>query len=257
MEKKIRIQLFSEKGELESDRLVAQGPEMYNGPKEVHKGPMRIEFTFMEKGDVEEVKEYLDKLVGILPLEVKQKIKKSKSEILTVDNHEEFLKSALESGENQDMFIQHLRENGFVFVMTDFIEMLDLPIEFKKLHKEKYQWMIRLLRRAKNPKNDKYDPMLIFGIQMLERNEKIVIYKDGKYVDKVNIPLPGKPRETFKKTEMIKFPPYMTPDEREKFRIELRKYLDDKKKPFSKFFKRWMEWVENLPDLKREETNEE
>lgn len=252
MEKKIRIQLFDKEGRITNERFVSQDPEFYHGPKDTHDGPMRIEFTFIEKGDVDLVKAYLDKLVGILPLEATIKVGKSKKKIvpaLTDDNREEFLKSILEIQGDQDQLIQNLREKGFVFITADFIESLQLPINLKKLHKQSFVWMVKLLRRAKDPKNDKYDPMLAFGINLDERSEKVVIYLNGEYHSKVAWALPEKPRETIKKNGLVKFPAYMEQEERDRFRKELRELLDKPDSQPSKFFMRWNKWVENLPKI--------
>ena len=258
MEKKTRIQLYDSEGRLISDRLVSQDPEFYHGPKEKHDGPMRVEFTFMDKSDVELVKQYLDKLSGILPIETLNKSEKKKSKvILTDDNREEFLKSILENPSDQDQFIQLLRGYGFVFVTTDFVESIQLPINFKKLHKQTLVWMVKMLRRAKDPKNDKYDPMLAFGINLEERSEKIVIYLNGEFHSKVEIKLPDKPRETIKKTGLVKFPQFMEQDERDRFRKELRELIDKPESTPSKFFVRWHKWVENLPKINQLELGEE
>ena len=250
MEKKTRIQLFDKEGRIISERLVSQDPEFYHGPKEPHDGPMRIEFTFMEKDDVELVKQYLDKLVGILPIEVSTKTtKKIKKLGLTEDIREEFLKSITETEGDQDELIQTLRDRGFVFITSDFIESLQLPINIKKLHKQSLVWMVKLLRRAKDPKNDKYDPMLAFGMNLDERTEKVVVYLNGEYHSKMAWSLPEKPRETIKKNGLVKFPAYMEQDERDRFRKELRELLDKPESLPSKFFMRWHKWVENLPKI--------
>ena len=254
MEKKVRIQLFTAEGVLYSDRLVEQDPEMAKGPKEVGSPMMKVEFSFLENGDIEKAIKYIQQLAGVIPVEASTK-KIKKSEVPDIDNREQFLTTILETPKgNQDDLIKFLRENDFVFVMTDHLESMGLPIKLKTLHKEKYQWMIRLVKRAKNPKSDKYDPMLVFGISLMgERDEKLVVYLNGEYKTKFVSQIPDKPRETFKKSGMIKFPQYMTLEERERFRIELRPLLDDPTKEFSKFFKRWMQYVENLPDLTRKE----
>lgn len=256
MEKKVRIQTFTKEGIPLSDRLVSQESEFYIGPKEKHAGPIRVEFTFLDKEDLDSAIEYLKVLLGDLPLKAKGSTKKAKPrKVEDIDNREEFLKESLNVQGDQDALINHLRENGFVFVMTDFIEMLDLKVNFKERHKDKYQWMIRMLRRAKNPKNDKYDPMLIYGISMLERSETIVVYLNGEYNSKFKMELPEKPRETYKKSGMIKFPHFMVAEEREKFRVELRALLDNPNKKPSKFFTRWKPYVENIPALPKKEEN--
>lgn len=250
MEKKLRIQLFTNEGGMVSDRLVTQDPELYKGPQDTHNGPIRIEFTLLSEEDIQPVKDYLDKLTGKIPLETKTKKVKAKKVEFDINQQANFLDEIKKSDGNQDDLINFLRSNGFVFVTTDLLVMMDLGIDLKKIHKDKYQWMIRLIKRSKNPKNDKYDPTLVLGISLLDdRTDKIPIYLDKVFKEKISVPVPEKPRETFKKSGMIKFPHYMELDEREKFRIELRNLVNNQEREPSKFFKRWVKWVENLPEI--------
>ena len=249
MEKKLRIQLFDEEGRLVEDRIVSQNPEMASGPKISHEGVFRIEFTLDCKDDVEKAKTYLDQFIGNLPLGSKKTRKTKLKQFMDPNHREELITMVTATAEDQDVLIKLLREHGFRFMMTDFLEIFDFPgLVIKDRHKEKYQWMLGCSKYAKNPKADKYDPMLIFGIQLLpEQNEKIVVYLNGEFYKSYKIPIPTKPKEVFKKTTMIKFPHYMVEGEREKFRYELRRYEGDEKYEFSKFFKRWLPYVENLP----------
>lgn len=249
MEKKLRIQLFDEEGRLVDDRTVSQNPEISSGPKISHEGIFRIEFTLDCKDDVEKVKIYLDQFIGNLPLGSKSKRKKKVKDFMDPDRREELLEEIIKAAEDQDKLIEFLREQGFRFMMTDFLETFDFPgLVIKDRHKEKYQWMLGCSKYAKNPKSDKYDPMLIFGIQLLsEQDEKIVVYLNGEYYKSYKVPVPTKPKEVFKKTTMTQFPHYMTEEERERFRRELRKYENDNEISLSKFFKRWMPYVKNLP----------
>ena len=250
MEKKIRIQFYSEDGQLVNDRLVSQDIELNTGPKETHLGPMRIEFSLMEPSDIGKAKLYLDKLIGSLPLEVKLKKKKTDKEF-EIEDREVFVSNLLGSVNNQDELINKLREKGFKFMMWDFLETFEFAeLNIKEAHKEKYQWMLRCIKEGKNPAVDKYDPTIVFGIQMYgERSPKIVVYVDGEFVSSHEIGLVEKSKLTFKKTEMMKFPVYMTEQEREKFRYEVRQYQLNPEKEYSKFFLRWKPFVENIPSL--------
>jgi len=252
MEKKLRIQLFDEEGRLMDDRTVSQDPEFSKGPKEVHKGLFRIEFTLETPDDVDKSKIYMDKLVGNLSLEVPKKIKKSQ----IIPNDPQYRENLLEGilkieNLDQDILIKELRKLGFVFRTWDFLQMVNLPeLNIKDRHQDKYEWMIREIRRAKNPKSDKYDPMLVFGIKLMdEPDERVVIYLNGEYLKTIKISIPSNPKEVVKRTDILKFPEYMTPEEREKFRIELRSYENNPEKQISKFFDRWMKWVKNVPNL--------
>lgn len=250
MEKKLRVQLFDNEGRLVDDRTVSQNPEMSSGPKLTHEGVFRIEFTLDCKDDVEKAKNYLDQFVGNLPLGSKKSRKKLK-QLDDPDHRKEILEYAITACEDQDQLIAFLRKQGFRFMMTDFLETFDFPgLVIKDRHKEKYQWMLGCVKYAKNPKSDKYDPMLIFGIQLVpEQSEKIVVYLNGEFHKTYKVPIPSKPKEVFKKTTMTKFPHYMTEEERERFRLELRRYESQPDHKFSKFFDRWRPYVENLPEI--------
>lgn len=247
MEKKLRLQLFDSEGRMGIDRLVSQDPEFNAGPKFKHHDPIRVEFTLFNKEDVDKCKKYLDQLSGELPLTER---KSKKVAIDTGDNREEVLTQVMGQMElNQDLLIKDLRERGFRFMMYDYLKTLEynnLPI--KERHQEEYQWMLLSLKQGKNPKTDKYDPMLAFGFNLLgERTEKVLVYLNGEFHQSYKVPLPEKPKETFKKSGMTKFPKYMMEDERERFRFELRKLeLEPEKNP-TKFFNRWWQFVENLP----------
>lgn len=65
---KLRITTLEDNGSYIQDRLVDAYTEMNSGPKVQHKGPIRIEVTLTNKQDVENFKNYLDKLVGNLPI---------------------------------------------------------------------------------------------------------------------------------------------------------------------------------------------
>lgn len=250
MEKKLRIQLFSPEGNLISDRLVTQDPEFTAGPKGISPGVIRIEFTLEHQGDIDKAKTYLDQITGNLPLPEPRGRKQKEEEPTTDESRKELLEEALAQASDQDKLIGYLREHDFVFITSDFLETFDYGIDLKDKHKDEYQWMLRCLKRAKNPKVDKYDPMLLVGIKLIgDRTEKVAIYLNREYYKSYKVDLPSKPKETFKKSGMIKFPPYMTEDEREKFRFELRQYQDKPEKPISKFFSRWEEYVQNVPEL--------
>ena len=64
---KLRVTTLSENGTPLSDRLVDAYTEMNSGPKVQHKGPVRVEVTLTNKQDIDNFKEYLDRLTGVLP----------------------------------------------------------------------------------------------------------------------------------------------------------------------------------------------
>lgn len=248
--KKMRIQLFDTNLNQLEDRLVAQDTELRKGPEKVHVGPMRIEFCLFTQEDVNLSKLYLDQLVGNLPIEVKvPKGKKLKD--MAYDSNEENWRNTLVEEltgiETQDEQIALLREKGFVFVTDDHLEEMGmLPDNLPKAHRG-LQWMIKLLKEAKNLLNNKYDPNLLFGYQLLgEKVDTMVIYTKGEDKEFTPLERPWKKKNavTFRKTDMVKFPVHMIEEERTKFRVELYRHRKDPELRFSKFFRRWYKDVE-------------
>lgn len=249
--KKMRVQLFDENLNQLDDRLVAQDTELRKGPGKAHIGPMRLEFCFFEKQDIEAVKAYLDQISGNIPVMVKlPKGKKSKDMDYDADeiNWRTTLVGEIIDLATQDEQVALLREKGFIFVTEDHLEEMEmLPGNLPKKYRG-FQWMIKLIREAKSLINNKYDPNLLFGYQLLgEKIETMVIYAKGAEENEfVSLEKPWKKKNavTFKKSEMAKFPVHMIDEERAKFRIELYKHRKDPGLRFSKFFKRWYKDVE-------------
>lgn len=253
--KKMRLQLFdTNMGQLE-DRLVAQDTEIRKGPNNPHKGPLKIEVCLFEEEDINNVLNYIKLLAGFLPLESKlPKAKKLKDTDYSEDEsswRDALLKEVLQM-ETQDDIIKALREQGFVFVTTDHIADMGLfdwsTIDTNttaNIDEDQFQWMIKLIKEAKSPVNNKYDPMLLVGFKLL--GDKIdwmttILHDQVEIHEKT---WKSKNKVTFKKTDMCKFPTYMVLEEREKFRIELYKARKDTAEhTFSKFFKRWYKDVE-------------
>ncbi len=241
--KKMRLQLFDNTlGQIE-DRLVSQDTELRKGPPTTHHGPIKLEVCIFGKDDIPEVIAYLNALTGIVPISKLPKPKKAKDTNYSEDEsswREALLKEAT-ALEYQDEMVKVLRENGFVFVTADHLGDMGL-IDWGKQedHLADLQWMIKLIKEAKNPVNNKYDPMLLFGFKLLgEKTDSCytILHGTAQVYEK---PWKNKNKVTFKKSEMCKFPPYMVQEEREKFRIELYKARKDfENHQFTKFFKRW------------------
>lgn len=247
--KKLRIQLFDDEGFQVQDRLVEQDIELYQGPKDVHKGPMRIEVNLWEQKDIDGFIEYLKKMRGELPMHApgKHKPKKTGSKIALEPQHREQILDYIKGLETQDKVIAYLREEGFEFVTYEYLESLELADKTGIIdkHKEKYQWMLKLVKKAKNPLNSKYDPTLCFGFKIVGKKlESFVIYLYGEKHSVQKKPWKDTKKLSFKNTEMINFPPYMMQEEKDKFRAELAHYRQYPEKKLSKFFKRWMKDVE-------------
>lgn len=243
MKKNVRIQLFTPEGGMVGDRLVSQMTEFYAGPKEKHEGPIRIEFTLENKDDAESAITYLKQLVGDLPIGNKvKKVSTTTSQINSSEDKLEITTQLLEKyKDNQDELIKEFRDMGFYFVSGDYLKYLTPEAyNIKEIHTKNYQFMVKRIREAKDPKNDKYDPQIILGIKIMgERSDKVLLYAYGEYVDRFKLEVPSKKPLTFVKTNLIKYPPYMQEDERLKWGNEHRILFNTPDKKASKFYKRW------------------
>lgn len=230
METKMRIKLFDSAEQLISDRLVEQITEFNMGPKTTHSGGIGLELNLRGQDDVEKAIEYLKKLTGSLPLQNKMKTVKITKGTLLEDNAEpleSLMESALKSP-SQEKLITFLRNQNFRFIESDIITEFNTDLQAQIKLKEKhqgYQYMIRLVKEAKNPLNDRYDHRLIFGIKLRgAKVNKVVAYLFGEFKTKREIPWEKAKKINFKKVErMVVFPAYMDYEERKKWRIEHRK----------------------------------
>lgn len=252
---KLRISTLSEQGNLLSDRLVDAATEYYNGPKIQHKGPLRVEVTLTSQQDIDNFKVYLDQLIGNLPIKessgrgrpsagaASKAIESPREDILTE------VEKMITEGANQPKVIKYLRELGFVFILTEDFKYHFPDFEFDKKdvgeptdngqYLNSFSWMVRLLKRAKDPKADKFDPMIIFGFSIMGGpNKKIVpyLYKERKKPLRAET---GKKVLTFSQVEFTKLPTFMLEEERIKFSAEQRQLLLNPDKKPSKFFLRW------------------
>lgn len=222
---------------------------MNSGPKVQHKGPIRIEVTLTNKQDVENFKNYLDKLVGNLP--IKEPLAgrgrpSTGSKQLTESPREDILadvEKMVEEGKSQQEIIKYLRELGFVFILTEDFLFHFPGFEFNskdvgeatdnKQYPNSYSWMARCIKRAKDPKADKFDPMVIFGFSILSGPSKKIVpylYKERKKPLRASV---GKKTISFSQAEFTKFPKFMLEEERLKFSAEQRQLLlNPEKKAF-------------------------
>lgn len=264
MKSKLRIQLLSPEGVPISDRLVDQATEFYQGPKENHDGQIKIEFNFATKDEVSKAIDYLKKLIGQIPLETKTTAPrgaKPKTVVLSDtddDARENFISNSIQNSKNQDEFIIALRKQDFRFVNSDMLKtMIPDKYTIKKIHLEKYDWLIQRIKEAKDPRNDKYDLTLIIGICIMDkRNPKLVVYIFGELFKTYKLEIPKKNPITQKNTNLIKYPHYMTYDERFKWGVEHRLLFSDSEKKATKFYKRWVKDVTVPDELKLEPSHE-
>lgn len=251
---KLRITTLSENGNPLSDRLVDACTEMYTGPKVQHKGPIRIEVTLVNQQDISQFKEYLDKLSGNLPIkESAGRGRPSNTQSKELESPREDILDDVEKmvneGKSQQDIIKYLRDLGFVFILTeDFLyHFPEFKFDKKDVgeptnngqYLDSYSWMARCIKRAKDPKTDKFDPMILFGFSILQGPSKKIVpylYKERKKPFRAQT---GKTTISFSQAEFTKLPKYMLEAERIKFSTEQRQLLMTPDKKPSKFFLRW------------------
>lgn len=245
---KMRIALLNNNLAFESDRLVTQSIEFNKGPKDKHSGPIRVEFTLVDKADAESAQKYLGQLMLDLPInEVKEKkASKKKISLLDEDSVKEFYHEikAKFMDKTQDNLIGFLREKGFVFRTADFLKLFGVPIKIKKSH-GRHQFMIRAIKVAKNPKADKYDPQLVFAFKLGKVREGVVkVYLYKKFYEVLSLDWSDKGKTiNYTKKELLVFPAYLNEADRLKFSTEHRKLkMSPELKP-SKFYLRWKDDV--------------
>lgn len=255
-EKKIRVQLFDEESRLISDKLYKQGSELISGPKFTHNGPMRIEITMDNQEDIERAITYIKKLSGMLPLEAKKEKKKVGKIESDSDDYIESMMDMITECKDQDELISNLRNQGFVFVTRDLLHNME---RFEKVNWEeedwrtdKYQYMVRLIKESKNPMLDKFDPTFIVGIKIYKkRSDEVKFYKFGELTNNLDIPVPGKAKESFTTQKLHIFPEFMSEKEKERFRREYRDMERDPDKEPTPFYLRWYKWVQTSQPLKQ------
>lgn len=268
---KMRVTLLEPNGAVINDRLVDSTTELYAGPKLQHDGPIRLEVTLVNKEDIDSFKNYIDQLSGTLPIKPQTPGRgrpSSSGPALTESPREDILvevENMAKEGKNQSEVIKYLRELGFVFILTEDFKYYFPDFEFNTKdigtphHNGQYlhslSWMVRCIRRGKDPKTDKFDPMIIFGFSILEGPSKKVVpylYKERKAPIKIK---ESKKVLSFSSVEFTKLPTYMNEQERLKFSFEQRQLLLNKDKKPSKFFLRWVNDV-TFPDSIKEQMKE-
>jgi hypothetical protein len=260
---KMRIRLYSKDGSEISDRLVEQTTELRIGPKETHNGPLTIEFNLTSQEEVDAMVEYIRKLKGDLPITTTSKpaAKSAKSLDKMLSAKEpllDLLKTLKAKAKNQEDLVSMLREYGYKFIATDVIKDYAKPemITLKEKH-ESYQWMVRLVKEAKDPANDKWDYRLVFGIKFMgEKVEKVQVYLWGKWQEAWKLPWKEKEDINFKKVNRVYiFPDWMDYAERKKWRVEHRKILAAAEKgnpiPEEKYSKLYLKCKPYIQGLER------
>lgn len=247
---KMRLRFFQETGELLSDRLVEQNTEFMMGPKETHKGPVQLEVTLRTQEEVDNFIAYVKKVKGDLPIVAKEKKNAPKQIDKMLSEKEPLLdlvKTLQAKSKTQEQLIAALREYDFKFMMSDTVKDLGGIKEQITLRDkdEDYQFMVRLVKEAKDPMNDKYDFRLALGIKIIgEKVDRVKIYIWGKYDTYWKLPWEKAKANNFKKVEPLHvFPKFMDYEDRKKWRKEHRmvvnaKATNDKYEP-TKFYNKW------------------
>ena len=253
--KKMRIQLLDDELRAISDRLVVQDTEFMVGPKDKHKGAITIELQLHSKEDVVKCKEYLDKLVGDLPLVVS---KRSAAKAVSSVSSEEadlsaLIKPVMSESAEMDTVVETLRtEHSFVFVSAQYIEALadsgKIKFAFKKEEHKDLVYLVKQTKKGKVPSSDRYDWRVAIGFKLNSKENYQMVYELGKFQKSYNIPWKSKKAIVrLKKKAMTVFPRFMTEGEREKYRTIQRKQEDKEytlSKAEEKFSTRWGEWIQ-------------
>lgn len=248
----MRIQLLDPELRCISDRLVDQGIEFMQGAKIKHSDPIKLEVVLVSKNDIDSLKTYLDQLAGNLPIKEMGTRGRPTAQPKELNSPREDIYAKVEElckDNIQDKIINHLRELGFVFLLTeDFLHYFPgFPFRSKDIgepnrngqYPNSYQWLVRRIKMAKDPKADKYDPQIIFGFNLNKRNPKFVGYLYKEFKSRMKAKIPEKNALSFANFEMAKLPSYMEESERLKWSSEMRALMLDQNKKPSKFFLRW------------------
>lgn len=261
---KMRIQLLDTQGVVQSDRLVDQYTELNEGPHEQHVGPIRLEMVLHDAVTFDRAKAYLDKIRGLLPLEPKgKKAKLLKSKPKTDDvNAYQNIAEELKKKEFIEDIIDYLDEINFRFISHQLIEDMGIDLKIPKDPTEvssmyditKYQPMVRVLKYAKDPANDKFDTTMIVFIKFIGKpSERVIIMYNGKLKLRLKRPWKKSGAVNMKKKKIpMVFPDYMTIDERKRWRhvrrkVETQKPIGDKDQ---KFYDRYFTAIKDINEGK-------
>lgn len=260
---KMRVTLYHENtGELVSDRLVEQATEFMMGSKVHHQGPIKLEVNLTSQKEQDDFIKYLDQLRGILPLVDPKKPQKSASKSIDkmLSDKEpltDLLNTVKAKCKSQEDLIKYLRDFNFKFIASNVVS--DFSQENPEIIKfaadsvyNKYQWMVRMMKEAKDPANDKYDWRLLFGIKIVGKEvPRVIVYLWGDFSEKLSLPWAKGKRINFKKVEKLyMFPEFMDYTERRRWRLENRKLTahieakgSDEGFEYSKFFEKYKPYV--------------
>lgn len=258
---KIRITLLDKTTNAEiGDRLVESALEFSNGPKEKHDGPIRLATTLTDKTQVQGLIGYLQRLALDLPLDSKPTKRTYNKTTSLADEQKMDIIQLVEKAETIEAAITLLRETNYAFHDFEHLQMIceknNWKFKVKNPKHEKYQYMCRVLRLAKDPKNDQIDISLVFAIKLVgNRFDKILVFEGGKLTKTIKKAWAETKEIGFKvKEKFFKFPDPMTYEERAKWRVEDRKIQSAEEKGVdytpSTFYTRWLPFIKRLKPAK-------
>ncbi|MDY0200605.1 MAG: hypothetical protein RBR40_06420 [Tenuifilaceae bacterium] len=246
-EKKIRIQLFDEEMNQLSDRLLGQDLELRMGPKNTHKGPLKVEACLFTVDDLVLFRDYLDRISGELPLTQAKKRGRKKTKMVETEGFGEVLAKELSNITTGSDFYKFLEDNDFVFSNYQLLVDLGLPVKLPEEFQdpEDYRILIRRIKKAKNPLNSKYDPTLILA---LERTNSTVVLGFNMSEEVLRLELDSLKVSKIKvsRSNLTKFPGFMTLEERNRFRIDRDNLIKNPDAKPTRFYSRWVHPIADI-----------
>lgn len=252
MKPKIRIQLLTPDLQIYSDRLVDQYSELLAGPPDTHKGPLRIEFFVDSPKAVDEIKQYLDKIVGNIELST-PKIRKSQAgrpETVKkeVNPMETFLEKVKKAEFQEDVIT--IFKRGKFSILSQTVSNQVLKKTLRERDKDFNFWAERTHIDLLDPSKDTYNFDLIIGLKYVgDKVDKIIFYTNLEFSGFVKKPWKVSSSINFKvKKKGIKFPKQMSLDERKDWRSYDKKIKEGKSlKPLQEgFYNKWKNKVDEL-----------
>jgi hypothetical protein len=241
LEKKCRIQLYDPDFNQVSDRLVSQDTEFNTGPKETHEGPIRIEVSLFDREDIDSVITYLNKLRGAVPIE-KPKGKRGRKPLKSVSGKRDGLVEALSTITNPKEFVKAARDMGFIANTVDFLKDMGYTLKIPEAVVGRWVLMTRLLKKAKNPINSKWDPLTLVFI----KEDRAIISVDGEIKVDITFSEPLGQKIVVPLKAKMKFPHYLTLEERNQFRLDMDKLKSDESAKPTRLYCRWVHTIAEL-----------
>lgn len=150
--------------------------------------------------------------------------------------------------------ISYLEELNYRFVTFQLLEEFESEKKFdfegdRETYRE-YQWLVKVLKHAADPANDKFDFNLMFGIKFVGKKTD-TLFVMFKGVRKVILQRPWLKKDNINiraKRVTLVFPDYMSIEDRKKWRHLHRKVKNGKTlgPVDEKMYKRYLPEIKNL-----------